>query len=345
VSRWIDGLEQAAAGQLHEAVARYFRQGSRDGVTAAEAEQAWRGLRLRPHVLRDVSAVGAGASLLGTPVDLPIAIAPTTLQRQADPAGEVAMAAGAAAAGSLVCVSSNAGSPYASIAEAGAPWWAQAYVLRDRALTEKMLQQAVTGGARAVVVTVDTPWVGVKYDDGPTVWEVVPDDHLHANIEAAVAASDHLGLEKADDLTPAVIGWLGDVTGLPVVVKGVLRGDDAARAVDAGAAAVWVSNHGGRQLDQAVATRWALPDVVAGVAGRAEVYVDGGLRRGVDVLAACALGADAVFLGRPALWALAVGGADAVSRLVRELGEELREAMVLAGCARLTDLDPSLVVG
>lgn len=342
--RWIDGLEQEADRLLPEPVARYYRQGSGEGLSAGEASDEWRRLRLRPRVLHDVSTVSTGASVLGTPLAAPIAIAPTTLQRHADEGGEVTMAQGAAAAGSLVCASSNAGSTFAQIAAAGAPWWVQVYVLRDRGLSTAMLERAVDAGAGAVVLTVDTPVVATKDDDGPTVWEMTPEAYLHANHDVRLAlARDHLGLEKAADLTPDAIGWLADRTGLPVVVKGVLRGDDAARAVDAGAAAVWVSNHGGRQLDRAVATRWALPEVAAAVAGRAEVYVDGGIRRGVDVLAAVALGARAVFVGRPALWALTVAGADGVRRLVAELGSELAEALRLVGAPNLEALDLDLI--
>jgi 4-hydroxymandelate oxidase len=222
---------------------------------------------------------------------------------------------------------------------------ARAYVLRDRGLTEAMLRRAKAAGASAVVVTVDTPVVGTKYDDAPGVWEVTPDDFLHANTDVDLADGRPASVEKADDLTPDVVGWLAAVTGLPVVVKGVLRGDDAVRAVDAGAAAVWVSNHGGRQLDQAVATRWALPEVATAVAGSAEVYVDGGIRQGIDVLAACALGARAVFLGRPALWALTVAGPDGVARLVHELGEQLDEAMTLLGTPDLLALDADVLAG
>jgi 4-hydroxymandelate oxidase len=345
VSRWVDGLEQEAEGRLPEAVARYFRQGSRDGIGAAEAERVWREVRIRPRTLRDVSAVTTATTLLGTRVPSPVSLAPTTLQRHAHPDGEVAMARGAAFSGSLLCVSSNAGSTFAAVSAVGAPWWVQVYVLQDRRLTESMLARAVAAGARAVVVTVDTPVVATKYDDGPSVWEGTPESFLHANLDIRLtSATDHLRLEKASDLTPDVIGWLGDTAGLPVVVKGVLRGDDAVRAVEAGASAVWVSNHGGRQLDQAVPTRWALPEVAAAVAGRAEVYVDGGIRRGLDVLTACSLGARAAFIGRPALWALSVEGAEGVARLLDELRGELVEAMTLAGCPSLDEATDDLVV-
>jgi 4-hydroxymandelate oxidase len=253
------------------------------------------------------------------------------------------MARGAVAAASLLCVSSNAGRSFAAVAAEGAPWWVQAYVLRDRGRTEDLLGRAVEAGARAVVLTVDTPVVATRADDEPSIWDVTPDDFLHANAGHDQSARDHVALERAADLTPDDIVWLARLTGLPVVVKGILRGDDARIAVDAGAAAVWVSNHGGRQLDGAIATRWALPEVVAAVGDDVEVYVDGGLRRGTHVLAAYALGAAAVFVGRPALWALTVGGSDGVARLLRELSAELVEAMRLAGCAARADVTADLV--
>ncbi len=342
MSQWVDDLEAAAGRLLPEVVAAYYRQGARDGLSAAEAVQSWRDVRLRPHVLTDVSRVTTATTILGTPVALPVAIAPTTLQRYAADEGEAAMAVGASAADTLLVVSSNAGTSFASIAAAGAPWWIQAYVLKDRGLTRRMLDLAGAAGACAVVVTVDTPITGTKYDDGPSVWESTPQGHSHTNVHAA-AGAEPADLTKADDLTPDVIGWLAEATGLPVVVKGVLRGDDAARAVAAGAAAVWVSNHGGRQLDQTISTREALPEVVAAVSDGTEVYVDGGVRRGLDVLTACALGARAVFVGRPALWALTVDGHAGVERLVAELGGELREAMMLAGCPDLAHVDADLL--
>ena len=340
--RWIDTLEAAAAEKLPEPVHRYFRQGSAGGVTAGEAVAAWSSYRFRPHVLTDVSTVDLRTTALGTPLDVPIMVAPTTLQRQADPAGEKAMAEGVAAANSLLGVSSNAGTTFADIGAAGAPWWLQIYVVKNRDVTLKMLDKAVEGGARAVVLTADTPVVGRKEDDGPTVWEVIPPEHLLANLDEDEYEGDDLG--KADDLTPDVIGWLAERTGLPVVVKGVLRGDDAKRCADAGAAGVIVSNHGGRQLDGAISTARALPDVAEALSGSStELYVDGGIRRGEHVLAALALGARAVFVGRPALWALTVGGSAGVTRLIGDLGDELEHAMRLVGVPELASLSPDLV--
>ncbi|MEV6285579.1 alpha-hydroxy acid oxidase [Kribbella sp. NPDC051770] len=338
--RWIDGLEAAAAEKLPEAVHRYFRQGSAGGVSVGEAVAAWSSYRFRPRVLTDVSSISTATTVLGTPVAGPVLVAPTTLQRQADPDGEAAMSAGVAAAGSVLGVSSNAGTTYAEIAAAGAPWWLQIYVTRNRDYTRQMLDAAVAAGARAVVLTADTPVVGRKEDDGPTVWEVVQPGHLRANVDESAYSDDDLA--KADDLTPDVIGWLHEQTDLPVVVKGILRGDDARRCVDAGAAGLIVSNHGGRQLDGAVATAYALPEVVQAVPGT-EVFVDGGIRRGEHVLAALALGARAVFVGRPALWALTVGSSPGVTRLLTDLYDELAHALALAGVPTPAAVTPDLV--
>jgi 4-hydroxymandelate oxidase len=343
MTRWVDGLEAAAREVLSEPVHRYYRQGAADEFTAGEAVAAWRALRFRPHVLTDVSHVDLATSVLGTPLKSPIAIAPSSLQMHAHADGEVEMGRGAASAQSLMCVSSNAGQPFADIAAASGPWWVQAYVLRDRGLTQTMLARAVAAGAKAVVLTADTPLVGSKREQGTSVWGVTPDIFLHANEDQD--GVDPADLEKSTDLTPDVIGWLRDVTGLPVVVKGVLRPDDAVRAVQAGAAGIWVSNHGGRQLDRSIATADALPGIADAVRESAEIYVDGGIRDGRDVLAALALGARCVFLGRLPLWALATRGSVGVAELLATMSEELREAMTIAGVPSVGELSRDLVVG
>jgi 4-hydroxymandelate oxidase len=344
----VDELEQRAISQLPPPVCEYFNQGAMAGISTAVAPSAWDQIRFRPHVLRDVSSVSTAATVLGQELATPILIAPTTLQRAAHPDGEVATARAARAAGSLMVVSSNAGTTFADIGATGAPWWLQVYVLRDRGLTRDMLQRAVDAGARALVLTVDTPVVGFKRNAGRPVWEVVPEAVLRVNIGSPGLPESVR--DKADDLTPDTIGWLHDLTGLPVVVKGVLRGDDAQTAARAGAGAVWVSNHGGRQLDQAVATADALPEVAEALAGTgAEVYVDGGLRRAEHVLAALALGARAVFLGRPVLWALTAGGpagkggCEGVSELLTGLTDDLVHVMKLAGARDSASLTPDLV--
>lgn len=332
--RWLDGLEQEAERALPASVFRYFRQGARQGHSAAEATAAWRDFRFAPHVLRDVTSVDPGVDVLGHRLAAPIAIAPTTLQRAAHPDGELAMARATAEAGSLMVVSSNAGTAFGDIGRTGVHWWLQAYLPQDRALALDLLDSAVAEGASAVVLTLDTPVVGVKYDDGPSVWEEVDESLLRVNFPAGY--DDAAGAAKATDIGAGDIDWLRRQTGLPVVVKGVLRPDDARRCVQAGASGVWVSNHGGRQLDRAQPTAHTLSSIVSAVDGDVEVYVDGGIRDGLDVLTALALGARCAFLGRLPLWAL-VQGQDGVRRMHRELATQLADGMRLAGISRVAD--------
>ncbi|MGZ4444309.1 MAG: alpha-hydroxy acid oxidase [Nocardioidaceae bacterium] len=340
--RFLDSLEQRARDRLPEAVYRYYAQGARDGVTAAEASAAWDRFRFLPQVLRDVTAVDTSTSLLGTRIRTPFAVAPSTLQRAAHPDGELAMARAVAASGSLMVLSSNAGATFADVGATGVTWWLQMYVTADRPTYVPLLERAVEAGASAVVLTVDTPVVGTKYDGGAqTVWEVADPAWLHANFEPGYGTAP--GDEKATDLGPQDVEWLASTTGLPVVVKGVLRRADARRCVDAGASAVWVSNHGGRQFDHAAATVDALPSIVDEVRADAEVYVDGGVRNARHALTALALGARATFLGRLPLYALATGGADDVARLFGALEEELVEAMMLTGCAQAGAVPRSLL--
>jgi 4-hydroxymandelate oxidase len=219
-----------------------------------------------PHVLRDVKTVDPAVRLLGTDFASPVGVAPTTLQRAVHPDGELAMARACSEAGSPLVVSSNAGTPFADIGATGAAWWLQAYLPADRTLAEPMLAAAVGAGASAVVLTVGTPVVGTKYADGPSVWETIDPGMLRVNF-GPLYNDTAPGSEKATDLGPRDIGWLRETTALPVVVKGVVRPDDARRAIQAGAAAVWVSNNGGRQLDRTVSTAVALPSVVSAVGG------------------------------------------------------------------------------
>jgi len=326
---WLAGLEESARTRLPPEVFEYVAQGAREGMSAAEATAAWRSVRFRPRVLRDVTGLDLVVSLLGFPAAVPWGIAPTTLQRAIHPEGEVAIARATAEIGGVMVVSSNAGTPFAGIGATGVRWWLQAYLPEQRVLAEPMLARAVEAGAAAVVLTVDTPVVGTKYVDEGSVWDGVDPATVRVNFDPGY---DPLaGGRKARDLGPDDIGWLAEQTGLPVVVKGVLHPEDARLCVDAGAAAVWVSNHGGRQLDRAVSTRSALPGVVTAVGRRAQVYVDGGLRSGLDVLAALALGADAAFLGRLPLYAL-VDGREGVLRMHAELAAQLTESLRLAGC-------------
>ncbi len=346
--RYADELEARAAEVLPEPVWRYLRQGARDSRSADEAQAAWHRFRFRPRVLHDVTDIDLGTSLLGGRAALPVGVAPSTFQRAAHRDGELGMARAAAASGAVMVLSSNASVRFEEVAGTGVAWWLQLYVTQDRSVSSPLLQRAVRAGARSIVLTADTPVVGTKYDDGPTVWEATDPSWVRANFGPVEHDGDSdrphpADAEKATDLGPADVDWLATTTGLPVVVKGVLRADDARRCVDAGAAAVWVSNHGGRQLDGVTATADCLAEVVGAVAGRADVYVDGGVRSAREVCTALALGANAVFLGRQAMYALAVDGQAGVERLLGEVGAELRETLRLLGCRDLAALDPSVV--
>jgi 4-hydroxymandelate oxidase len=276
---WLASLEERASAVLAVEIYQYYRQGSRDGLAAAEAVSAWDRFRIAPRIFTDVTTVDLETDFLGFSAAAPFGIAPTTLQRAAHREGEVAMATAAVSCGLPMVVSSNATATFAEIGGTGVAWWVQAYLPQERSLAIPMLEAAASAGARAVVLTVDTPVVATKYDGG-AVWHSTPADWLRVNLGPATDAP------KARDLGPADVAWLHKVTGLPVVLKGVLRPEAAASAVVAGAAAVWVSNHGGRQLDRAVATADALPRIVERLNGSVPVYVDGGVRSGSTALAA-----------------------------------------------------------
>jgi 4-hydroxymandelate oxidase len=346
---WMEGVRTRARDVLPEWFAEFTEAGAGDEITASGAPAAWDRLRLRPRILTDVSCVSTATTVLGAPVATPVLVAPTAMHLCAHPDGEAASAAGTAAAGSLFCLSTRSGTPMAQVAAAGAPWWAQVYVVRDRNLTAGYVRRAAQNGASALVLTADTPVPGRK-----PRWEALgispdlPPGCVTANLVPGDAEpagpADPMAQLQAADLTPDVIGWLARISRLPVVVKGVLRGDDAVRCADAGAAGVYVSNHGGRQLDGAVSTATALPEVVAALAGSGvEVYADGGIRRGSHALRALALGARAVFVGRPVLWGLAAGGADGVREVLATLTAELDHAMALAGAPTVAHLTPDLV--
>jgi 4-hydroxymandelate oxidase len=320
-------LEEEANSVLPPGVADYYAGGAEAEITLGEATSAWRTWRLRPRVLRGVQSVQLGTTLLGSDVRTPIGVAPWAYQTLAHPDGERGCARGAAAAGSLMTVSTSASTPLADVAAVDplAPKWFQLYRRHSPAFTDDLARRAGEAGYRALVLTVDLPLLGHRLRDETNAF-VLPADLPLGNSPAEDAAPAHTPDWTFDD-----IGRFAEVSGLPVVVKGVLRGDDAARCVAAGAAAVWVSTHGGRQADPVVPSAAALPEVAEAVGDDAEVYADGGLRSGSDVLTALALGARAVFVGRPAVWGLATAGADGVSRVLDGLAAQLAHTMVLCG--------------
>jgi 4-hydroxymandelate oxidase len=321
-------LEAQARAVLSPAVADYYAGGAESETTLREAPGAWRAWRLRPRVLRGVAAVDLGTSLLGTEVGMPIGVAPWAYQAMAHPDGERGTARGAAAAAALMTVSTSASTGLDDVAatEPQAPKWFQLYRLHSPAHTADLARRAGQAGYKALVLTADLPVMGRRLRD------LAHDFALPADLPLANHPPDRSGTAADSPVwTFDDIGRFAELSGLPVVVKGVLRGDDAARCVEAGAAAVWVSAHGGRQADPVIASAHALPEVVAAVADDVEVYADGGIRSGSDVLTALALGATAVFVGRPAVWGLATGGSSGVSRVLTGLGAELAHTMALCG--------------
>jgi 4-hydroxymandelate oxidase len=335
-----DALEAAARAVLPKEAFDYFAGGAFDERSLAANLEGWAALRLRPRVLRDVTTVDTSTTLLDQPVPHPIVVAPTAFHRMAHPDGEPASARGAAGAGAHYVLSTRSTTPVEQVAEAleGRSFWYQVYVLQDRGLTVELVDRAKAAGATALVLTVDVARLGRRLRD--LVNDFVIPAHL-GTIESLDRPDG--GGDQDPGLTFDDIAWLRESTGLPVVVKGVLRGDDARRCVDAGAAAIVVSNHGGRQLDTAITGAAALPDVASCVGDDVEIYVDGGVRRGTDVIKALALGARAVLVGRPVLWALATGGAEGVTSVLRDLVDELELAMALCGCPALGDVTADLL--
>lgn len=333
----LERLEQQARELLPAPVYDYYAGGSGRERTMRANELAWSRTWLAPRVLRDVSAVDTGTVLLGQPAATPLAVAPTGFHRLAHPEGEVATAAGAARAGALFVLSTRSTRRIEDVAEAAGTWWFQVYMMVDRSHTARLVQRAAAAGASALVLTADTPVVGRKRRDSDDL--EIPDEDYLANLGQV---DDLSQTGQGTDVTFADIAWLSEVSGgLPVVVKGVLRPDDALACAAAGAAGVLVSNHGGRQLDGAVPTAAALPGIAAALATTptgVPAYVDGGIRSGEDTLAALALGAQAVLLGRPVLWALTCGGADGVAELLTGLTDGLAHAMALAGAPTVADV-------
>jgi isopentenyl diphosphate isomerase/L-lactate dehydrogenase-like FMN-dependent dehydrogenase len=316
-------FEMLARERLDDMAWEYFRGGAGDESTLRENRAAFDRLKLQPRVLVDVTTVDTSTTVLGTPIAAPVLVAPVALQKLAHPDGEAATARAAAAAGTIMVLSTSATMRPAPVAAAadGAPRWFQIYVFRDRGITQALIDEACASGYSALVLTVDVPILGRREGALRTGFHI-PD-------ELEVAG------DIFDDIDPSVswrdVEWIAG-HGLPVVLKGILTPEDALTAVEHGAAGVVVSNHGGRQLDGVPASIEALPRVAEALDGRCEVLLDSGVRRGVDVLRALALGARAVLVGRAAVYALAAGGEEGVAKLLRLLREEVELGLRLLGC-------------
>lgn len=345
-----------ASQQLSPMARDYYASGSWDEITLRDNRAAFERYKLRPRMLVDVSQRDLSTTILGQSLPLPILIAPMAFQCLAHPEGEIATAKAAAKLGSVMVLSTLATTSMEDVASVRSqtPQWFQLYVHRDRGLTRALVERAHAAGFQALCLTVDAPVLGKREKDTHNQF-VLPSDMELANFSRLAhleipyqPGESGLFAYFLEQLNPALtwsdLEWLQSLSPLPLVVKGILRGDDAIRAVEHGAKAVMVSNHGGRQLDGAIASIDALSEVVAAVGDQVDVLVDGGIRRGTDVLKALALGAKAVLLGRPVLWGLTLAGEAGVKHVLELLRDELDLAMALSGCAKLQDIDSSLVV-
>lgn len=339
---FLNDLERAARAELPDYVYGYFAGTAGGGESARDAAAQWDAVRFRPRAFSGTAAGLTATSVLGVPLQTPVLAAPMAQQNAATPLAELATARAVRRAGSLLGVSTNTSVPFAKIAAEGVPWWFQVYVMKDRGLSGALADRAAAAGAKALILTVDTTRLASsELVIDPLLWPESPGKMRLANLlEEELSGVSDGATQGAEDLTLDVIGELRDRTGLEVVVKGILRGDDARKAVDAGAAGILVSTHGGRRLGRSVTSISALPEVVQAVGGDCEVYVDSGVRTGDHVAAALALGARGVFVGRPVMWGLAAGGEDGAAAALEHLTGELRITMAGIGADRIADLTP-----
>lgn len=349
-------FEALARANMEQSAFDYYAGGANDERTLAENQRAFTRFGLRPRVLVDVDRVDTRTEVLGAALPFGVALAPTAFNRLGHPDGELAAARAAGAAGTLMCCSTIASTSLEDIAAvATGPLWFQLYVYRDREVTRDLIARAEAAGYQAIVLTVDTPRLGRRERDSRNTFTLPPDVAIR-NLERYHQGTDptrwansssfaHYVHELLDaSLTWESVDWLCATSSLPVVIKGIIAPDDAELAVEHGASGVIVSNHGGRQLDGVLPTIEALPAVVERVAGRVPVLMDGGIRRGTDVVTALALGAAGVLIGRPYLWALAADGEAGVRHMLSLLQAEVELAMALCGCRSVAEIGPGLVV-
>jgi isopentenyl diphosphate isomerase/L-lactate dehydrogenase-like FMN-dependent dehydrogenase len=325
--------ERHAQAKVEMSAWAYYQSGSDDEVTLQANRAAFERIRLRPRVLVDVTRCDTRTSVLGMSVTMPILVAPTAFHGLAHHEGECVTACGAGQAGTIMVASTSSSRSLEEIAQAASgPLWFQLYTY-NRENAEELIGRAVRAGYRALVLTVDSPRWGRK--------ERATRNEFHVPLKGNFPGGEDLKSIMA--LTWEGLAWLRSLTTLPIVLKGILTAEDAMLAVKHGVNGIVVSNHGGRQLDGAIASIEALPEVAEAVGGRCEIYLDGGIRRGTDILKALALGARAVLVGRPILWGLAVQGAEGVSQVLELLRAELELAMALSGRPTVESIDRSLV--
>lgn len=329
--------EARAKASMDPAAWDFYYGGSDDEVTLRANRTAFERIRLRPRMLVDVSVCDLRTTVQGSAVSMPILVAPTAFHCLAHPEGECATAEAAGAADTLMVASTVSNRSLEEIAAtASGPLWFQLYIGGGYQISEALVKRAEAAGYRAIVLTVDVPRLSRRERD------IRNNFSLPSHLREANFPADML-TPKRSILTWDIIPWLRTITSLPLLLKGILTAEDAQLAIEHNIDGIVVSNHGGRQLDTTVPSIEALPEVVEAVSGRCEVYLDGGIRRGTDVLKALALGARAVLVGRPILWGLAANGTIGVRHVLEMLREELELAMILSGRPTLTSIDRSLV--
>jgi 4-hydroxymandelate oxidase len=349
----VDDYETLARERMEPSAYDYYAGGAGDERTLAGNRLAFDRLSLRPRILVDVSTIDVRTTVAGQALELPVMLAPTAFNRLANPDGELAAARAAGGAGTLMVASTMSTCSLEEIAaEATGPLWFQLYVYKDRGLTRELVARAEAAGYGALMLTVDTPVLGRRIRDLRSRF-TLPEGMSMRNFAAASTDAARWGAHSSfaayvhdlfdTTLSWDAVGWLREQTKLPVLLKGIMTAEDASLALAVGADGIVVSNHGGRQLDGVAAAIDVLPEVVDAVAGRCDVLMDGGVRRGTDVMKALALGARAVLVGRPYLWALAAGGEAGVRDLLTLFRDELRLAMALAGRPTIASIDRSVV--
>jgi 4-hydroxymandelate oxidase len=347
-------LEQIAKARLPQMAWDYYSSGADDERALRRNVDAFGELALHYRVLVDVAVRSLDTTVLGERVAMPILVAPTAFHRLAHEDGELASVRAAGEAGTIFTLSTLSNTAIEQVtAAATGPVWFQLYVYRDRAATEALVRRVEAAGATALVLTVDAPLLGRRERDVRnqfalpphlTIENMLPVGYAHVPKQRAESGLAAYFADLLDPtLTWSAVDWLRSLTSLPIIVKGIVRADDAKRAIDHGASAVIVSNHGGRQLDASPATIEVLPRIVEAVAGRGEVLLDGGVRRGTDIVKALALGARAVLVGRPVLWGLVAGGQHGVATALGMLRRELDLAMALCGCPTIASITRDLI--
>ena len=343
----LDEAEELSASFMSAMARAYLCGGAGDEITMRANCEDWRRIRLNPRILVNVSEIDLKTEVCGQPLDWPVLLAPAAFHRLWHRDGERATLAGANQGAVTMVMSTFATESAETLCRtAKRPVWFQVYTRADRELSRQLVEHAQNAGCKALVITVDTPVVGVRNREARTYFRLpanfkLPNVKTGEKRSPGISATSSLPLDGA--LTWKDVEWICSIAKVPVLLKGVMNPEDALRSLDTGAAAIVVSNHGARNLDTLPSTASALPRIVEKVQGRLPILVDGGIRRGTDIVKALALGAKAVLIGRPYLHGLAIGGAEGVARILEILRFELLSAMALTGRTSIAQIDPSVL--